>query len=98
MARFDVYQMKDGETVIDCQADIHRHLDTRFIMPLVPFAGDYPLKTGLNPIVDMEGIRLVLIAEFASTVFVRDMRKKIGTLDDHHDQITRALDFLTSGF
>ena len=98
MARFDVYRMKDGETVIDCQADIHRHLDTRFIVPLVPFAADYPLKAHLNPIVDMEGTRFVLVAEFASTVFVRDMRKKISTLDDHHDQITRALDFLTSGF
>jgi toxin CcdB len=98
MARFDVYRMKDGETVVDCQADIHRHLDTRFIIPLVPFADDYPLKAGLNPIVTMDDARLVLVAEFASTVFVRDLRKKIGTLDDQHDKITRALDFLTSGF
>lgn len=98
MARFDVYRMKNGETVVDGQADIHRHLDTRFVIPLVPFADDYPLKGGLNPIMNIEGARLVLVAEFASTVFVRDLRKKVGTLDGHHDEITRALDFLTSGF
>ena len=98
MARFDIYRMKDGETVVDCQADIHIHLDTRFIIPLVPFAEDYPIKRGLNPIVNIDGASMVLVAEFASTVFVRDLRKKLGTLDGYHDEITRALDFLTSGF
>lgn len=90
--------MKDGEIVVDCQADIHRQLDTRFIIPLLPFADDYPLKAGLNPIVNINGAQFVLVAEFASTVFVRDLRTKVGSLDDDQDQITRALDFLTSGF
>ena len=90
--------MKDGEVVLDCQADIHRHLDTRFIIPLVDYADDYPLKAGLNPIFELDGKRLVLVSEFASTVFFRDMRKRIGTLDLHYDEIVRALDFLTGGF
>lgn len=84
--------------VVDCQSDIHRHLDTRFVIPALPFEIDYPLKPGLNPVLDCAGKRIVLIAEFASTVFVRDIAETVGSVEGDSDRVTRALDFLTGGF
>ena len=98
MARHDVYRLRQGELVVDCQSDIHRHLDTRFVIPAVPFDTDYPLKHGLNPVLDCAGDKIVLVAEFASTVFVRDIVETIGSVDAESDRVTRALDFLTGGF
>ena len=97
MACYDVYRLRQGELVVDCQADIHRDLATRFVIPVVPFESDYPVKLGLNPVLDCEGQRFVLVTEFASTIFVRDIAKTIGTVGQAADRITRALDTLTGG-
>jgi len=98
VARNDVFRLRQGELVVDCQSDIHRHLDTRFVIPAVPFSSDYPIKAGLNPILEFSGQKIILIAEFASTIFVRDIAETIGTVDAYGDRVTRSLDFLTGGF
>lgn len=84
--------------VVDCQSDIHRHLDSRFVIPAIPFDANYPLKQGLNPVLDCAGEKIVLVTEFASTVFVREIAETLGSVDDESDRVTRALDFLTGGF
>jgi toxin CcdB len=98
VARNDVYRLRQGELVVDCQPDIHRHLDTRFVIPAVPFSDNYPVKPGLNPTLEFAGQKIVLIAEFASTILVRDIIETIGSVDADADRVTRALDFLTGGF
>lgn len=89
--------MREGELVVDCQADIHQHLDTRFTVPLVR-EGEFPAKLGLNPVLDLDDERFVMITEFASSVFRRDIKERVGELHDQQDAIVRALDFLTGGF
>jgi toxin CcdB len=98
VARHDVYRLRQGELVVDCQSDIHRHLDTRFVIPAVSFEADYPVKPGLNPVLNCAGNKIVLVTEFASTVFVRDIAETIGSVESESDRVTRALDFLTGGF
>lgn len=98
MARLDVYRLSDGELVVDCQSDIHRHLDTRFVIPLVPFDSRYPVKQDLNPVADLQGQKLIIVTEAASTISARDIAGTVGNIDGAHDPIVRALDFLTGGF
>ena len=35
MAKFDVYRSIDGSMLLDCQSDLLRHLNKRFVAPLV---------------------------------------------------------------
>lgn len=97
MGRFDVYQMKGG-FALDCQADIHRQLKTRFVVPMRLSTDGYPAKSRLNPSFKLGDIELVMITEFASTVFVSELGERIGSLDQHHPEIIEALDLLISGF
>lgn len=97
MGRFDVYRLGDG-FALDCQADIHRQLNTRFVVPMRLAAEGYPAKRGLNPSFTLNGLNLVMIAEFASTVFVSELGERIGSLDQYHSEIIQALDLLISGF
>lgn len=97
MGRFDVYKMGDG-FALDCQADIHRQLKTRFIVPMRSSAEGYPLKGKLNPSFKLADMELVMITEFASTVFVSELGEWIGSLDQYHPEIIDALDLLISGF
>jgi toxin CcdB len=96
MARLDVYRMADG-FALDCQAEIHRQLNTRFVVPMRLEADGYPVKAGLNPIFDLNGYKLVMITEFASAVFVSELGEHIGSLDHYNPQIIQALDLLISG-
>ena len=97
MARFDVYRLRDGELAIDCQASAHRHLSTRFVIPLRDAEG-YPAKKWLNPKIDLNEESYVLVTEFASTVFQNEIAETIGNVKSAADEITRAIDFLTGGF
>lgn len=97
MARFDVYRMRDGYA-LDCQANIHRQLKTRLIVPMQSAAEGYPAKSGLNPTFNLNGLELVMITEFASAVFVSELGEHIGSLDQYHPEIIQALDLLISGF
>ena len=97
MGRFDVYEMGDG-FALDCQADVHRQLKTRFVVPMRLSSDGYPAKSTLNPSFKIGGMELVMITEFASTVFVSELGERIGSLDQHHPEIIEALDLLISGF
>ena len=97
MARFDVYRMGDAYA-LDCQANIHRQLKTRFIVPMRLAEEGYPAKAGLNPSFNLNGLKLVMITEFASAVFMSELGERVGSLDQHHPEVIQALDFLISGF
>lgn len=97
MGRFDVYKMGEG-FALDCQADIHRQLKTRFVVPMRLSTGGYPAKRRLNPKFKLGENELVMITEFASTVFLAELGERVGSLDQHHPEIIDALDLLISGF
>ncbi len=97
MARFDVYRFAD-DLVLDCQSDVHSHFNTRFVVPMRDASQGYPVKQRLNPAFDLDGARVIMLTEFASTVRVRQLGERVGSLAHHHDVIVDALDFLMSGY
>lgn len=98
MPRFDVRRLGDG-FVVEYQADVHRHLATRLVIPLDPDVTNYPAKLRLNPVFDVNGTQMVLKTEFAATVMERDLgRDPVASLAYYEYEITGALDFLTGGY
>jgi toxin CcdB len=98
MARFDVYRMPGGEYALDCQADLLAHLTTRFCVPLQsPSAAPEPARF-LNPAFEIDGKPVIMITQFAAALPLRELRHKVASLSAHDFEITRALDYLTTGF
>lgn len=98
MAQFDVYRLDSGTLVVDCQADLLRGLDTRFVVPLVPSAGAWAKLRRLNPTIPFSEAPHVLIPQEAASVDVRALGDRVGSLADHDLTIGNALDMLISGF
>jgi toxin CcdB len=98
MARFDIYAMKRGGTlVVDCQADLLSGLKTRVVAPLVAEDKAPPPARHLNPVFAIGGERYVLMAQLLSAVEVRELGDCVGSLGDQGEAVLGALDFLISG-
>ena len=83
--------------MVDCQSNLLDHIDTRFVIPLIPIA-DAPLPTGrLNPVVAHDGQSYLLLTQTASAVNKRDLGPPLGSLEPLRDDIVRALDVLVTG-
>lgn len=101
MPRLDVYLVPDGTArvrVVDVQADLLAHLATRVVVPLVPMAGTDEGIAGLNPVFEFEGVAHVMQTQEILVMARQTMGPSVGSLDAHHDEITRALDILLLGF
>ena len=96
MAQFDVHRFGRG-LVIDCQSDLLSHIETRFVIPLVPRAMAQVAARRLNPHVVIEGEELIMVTQAASAVLARDFGDTILSLADRSFEITDALDVLISG-
>ncbi len=98
MARFDVHALKDGRgLVIDCQADLLRDLNTRFVVPLLPYEQAPRPASVLNPTFDLDGGRYVMATQFAAAVHARELGEVMASLSADEIRIGRALDMLISG-
>ncbi len=100
MARLDLHPMpgKGRGYVVDVQADLLFHLSTRTVVPLLPEdAAPKPINE-LNPVFDIEGQRHVLAPQAIASIPGRELKRAVGSLIEHHDRITRALDILLIGF
>ena len=99
MASFDVHVSPgqgDGY-VIDVQADLLRHLNTRLVIPLLPRGrAPTPART-LNPVYKIGGTDYVLATQFMSAVKSAELGPAIANLSDHRDEIIRAIDLLLTG-
>lgn len=98
MARFDVYRTRAGRLVLDCQSDLLRHLQSRFVVPLLTSQELPSPARRLNPIFLIEGTQWVMATQFAATVPVRELGDTVTSLRDQDYAITTALDTLTSGW
>ena len=84
--------------MIDVQADLLEHLKTRTVVPLVP-EKDAPSRIrDLNPIFEVAGISHVMVTQAIATVPVRELQQTTMSLNKYHDDITRALDILFTGY
>ncbi len=99
MARFDVYHGLGGaDLLLDCQSDLLRDLNTRFVVPLMlPENAPQPARR-LNPVFEIEGRDHVMVTQFAAAVALRDCGRVITSLATEDTVIMNALDMLISGY
>jgi len=100
MARFDVYRQRDSsDHLLDCQADVLRHLETCLSVPLFPYANaPLPLIGRLNPIFAIDGARYVMMTQYASAIRRQHLGERIAHLADEQAAIMNALDILLTGY
>jgi toxin CcdB len=66
MARFDVYRGVGGaDLLLDCQSDLLRDLNTRFVVPLMRRETAPQPARRLNPIFRIEDHDYVMVTQFA---------------------------------
>ncbi len=99
MPRFGVFRNPEGAGyLLDVQADLLSHLNTRVVIPLLPLElAPQPART-LNPIFEIEGQRLMLATQFLAAIPQRLLAEHVADLRDKHTEITNALDLLFQGF
>ncbi len=99
MARFDVYRNSAGEGfLLEVQADLLSHLNTRVVVPLLPSDGEFQPARGLNPVFEIEGGRFVMATQFLATVPISLLKAPVVRLGAFRGEITTALDMLFQGF
>jgi toxin CcdB len=99
MARFDVYRgLGAAALLLDCQSDLLRDLNTRFVVPLLhPAHAPQPARR-LNPLLLVNGDSYVMATQFAATVAMRELGPPVTSLADQDQLILNALDMLISGY
>jgi toxin CcdB len=99
MARFDVYRNPDGAgCLLDIQADLLSHLNTRVVVPLLPLqSAPQPART-LNPCFDIADETLVMSTQFMAAVPANILKNPLTSLSGRRDDIVAAIDLLMQGF
>ena len=97
MPRFDVYAGPEEEWLLDCQANVLSHFDTRFVVPLLPAEGTVQ-ATRLHPVFSIDDRKVVMVTHIASAVPARMLRRKVASLDAEQSKIMNALDMLLTGY
>lgn len=99
MARFDVYRNPDGTgCLLDIQADLLSHLNTRVVVPLLPLSkSPQPART-LNPCFTIAEETLVMSTQFMAAVPANILKHPLTSLSGKRDDIVAAIDLLMQGF
>jgi toxin CcdB len=97
MARFDVFALKSGGYVLDCQADLLSDLNTRFVVPLLPESDAPPPARQLNPVFQIEGKAYIMATQFCAAISTSELEGKVASLQSEDRRIMNALDMLISG-
>ena len=99
MAQFDVYRREQGSGyLLDCQADVLRTLNVRFVVPLLsPDDGPTPMAR-LNPSFRIKEAQVVMYTQFAASVPARELKTRIAYLAGQDRAIMNALDMLITGY
>jgi len=101
MARLDVYPAPGRASaglVVDVQSDLLSGLATRVVVPLLPEAVVQAAAERLNPIFEIDGQRHILMVQSIAAVPRRELRGAVASLNDQHDTVLAAIDFLLTGF
>jgi toxin CcdB len=97
MARFDVFALKSGGHVLDCQADPLRDLNTRFVVPLLPLQDAPRQAQQLNPLFEIVGQPYVMVTLFCAAIAISELGPKVASLQEEATRVINALDMLISG-
>ncbi len=101
MAQFDVY--KDGKSghyplLLDVQADLLAHLDTRVVVPLAP-KRRYPARPMriLNPVFTFRSTEYVAVFQELAAISASELGELQGSAAMHRAELIAALDFIFTG-
>ena len=94
MAQFDVYRMRDGSLLLDCQADRLSQLDSRLVAPLLTIDEAPPRRAQLNPTFMIADHLHVMVTQFAATVRRAELRAKVADLSRFRLAIIGAFDMM----
>ena len=98
MAQFDYYpQRRIKGYWLDCQTDLLDDIESRFVVPLLPFESVPSPIRQLNPVFEITGSSFVLLTQQAGPAPAADLGKPAGSLADYRYEILNALDFLITG-
>lgn len=99
MARFHVYEHQGGEgLLLDVQANLLEHLNTRVVVPLWPPGKPQPKPARqLNPVFVIDGQPCTMLTQFMAAVPVTALGKQVASLEAEQDVVIGALDCLFSG-
>lgn len=98
MAQFDYYRAPDGAGyLLDCQADILAHLNTRLVVPLLTRERAVEPARHLNPVFTLSGTDHILVTQFASSFPTEELGRSAGSLAGERYAVLNALDFLITG-
>ncbi len=98
MARFSVYKNPDGGYLLDVQADLLNHLNTRIVVPLMSLSDAPKPADTLNPLFDVNGVFYVMVTQFMAAVPASILKQQVATLEGHREEIVSAIDLLMQGF
>lgn len=99
MARFQVYRLKQGETlVVDLQADLLEALRTRIVAPLIRASDFGQAMSRLNPRFMVNGEAHVAAIHLMAAIAVHELGEPVTDLSDQRDEIVAATDFAFQGF
>lgn len=99
MARFSVYKNPESDAyLIDVQADLLSHLNTRMVVPLLPAAMAPKAAGTLNPVFEIEDQPVIMVTQFMAAVPTQILKHPLLTLENQRQEITAALDLLFQGF
>ena len=104
MAQFDVYRNANSATraripyLLDVQSDLLDSLATRVVVPLCkPGILKGRLAERLNPVFEVEGRKMAMLAPELAGVSTKILGERIGNLSDERHSIIGALDLLFTG-
>jgi toxin CcdB len=83
--------------VLDCQANLLRDLNTRFVVPLLPLQDAPRQAQQLNPLFEIDGQPYVMITQFCAAIAVTELGPKVASLHHEAMRVINALDMLISG-
>lgn len=103
MRQFDVLTNTDAHSadwapyLVALQHDLLRDLETIVVAPLVRQGEGTRPMSGLNPVVEFSGERLVVSVQELAGVSRRQLGNSVGSLESQRQVFLQALDLLFTG-
>ena len=103
MAQFDIHANANPRTraavpyLLDVQSDLLAPLATRVVIPLLPVESSTQPIEKLNPVIEHDGLKLMLSTAEMAGVPLSALGERTASLAGDRDQIIAAVDFLVCG-
>jgi toxin CcdB len=104
MALYDLYgnpsasQPGQPAFFVVLQSDFVENLPTQLVAPLYASAKIGPMPTRVCPIVIVDGVSYVVVVSQMAGIPKSRAGALAGSIKEHRDELTAAIDFLLSGF